>query len=300
MRNCVMFVEPVPLAIMAITHPPVAVASFASDAPCQLPMADLPPSPVGDPPSPVGEGPSLTGEGPSPVSHHTETTTEITTTTTTLPSSSTDERAAEPETARGGGGDRDEKTQDPDGNHGETAQEPNEEKTVGKEEAQPVAATEGSSDTTTENPKTVASEEATDEQRPELTYPAKLTEREQEDIAAQVYPLPAEVAQKMLDVIQARIQSGPPIRTNPASMLRGIVRKYQVDPESFDPSSGFQITEARRRRAEADARLRAASEARNLVPATLPLPSHQNGPKPRPAGLDAMLRATRQVLHITG
>jgi hypothetical protein len=101
-------------------------------------------------------------------------------------------------------------------------------------------------------------------------------------------------------VIQARIQSGPPIRTNPASMLRGIVRKYQVDPESFDPSSGFQITEARRRRAEADARLRAASEARNLVPATLPLPSHQNGPKPRPAGLDAMLRATRQVLHMTG
>ena len=190
-------------------------------------------------------------------------TYEITseTTTTTLPSSSTNERAAEPETARGGGGDQDEKTKDPDGNHGETTQEPNEEKTVSREKAQPVAATEGSSDTTTENPKTVASEEATDEQRPELTYPAKLTEREQEDIAAQVYPLPAEVAQQMLDVIEAKIKGGQ-VKTSPAAVLRGIVRKYQVDPESFDPSSGFQIAEARRRRAEADARLRAEAERR--------------------------------------
>ena len=255
LMNNVMFAEPVPLAIMAITHPVVA-----TEAP--PPQAD-PPSPVGAPLSPVGDTPSPVGDTLSPVGDtNTETTTEITTTTTTQPSSSTNERAAEPETARGGGGDRDEKTKDPDGDHGETAQEPNEEKTVGKEEAQPVAATEGSSDTTTENPKTVASEEATDEQRPELTYPAKLTEREQEDIAAQVHPLPTEVAQQMLDVIQARIQSGPPIRTNPAAMLRGIIRKYQVDPESFDPSSGFQIAEARRRRTKADARLRAEADRR--------------------------------------
>ena len=166
LMNNVMFAEPVPLAIMAITHPVVA-----TEAP--PPQAD-PPSPVGAPLSPVGDTPSPVGDTLSPVGDtNTETTTEITTTTTTQPSSSTNERAAEPETARGGGGDRDEKTKDPDGDHGETAQEPNEEKTVGKEEAQPVAATEGSSDTTTENPKTVASEEATDEQRPETHLPGQ-------------------------------------------------------------------------------------------------------------------------------
>lgn len=96
----------------------------------------------------------------------------------------------------------------------------------------------------------------------ELIYPAKLTEQEHADIAAQVYPLPTEVAQQMLDVIQARLQSGPPIRTNPASVLRGILRKYHADAGSFDPSSGFQIAEARRRRAEAEARLRAETEQR--------------------------------------
>ena len=140
--------------------------------------------------------------------------------------------------------------------------EPNEEKTVGREEPQTARANNKSNDTPIENQKTVASEEATNEQQPELTFPTKLTEREQEDIAAQVHPLPAEIAQQMLDVIQARIQSGPPIRTSPAAVLRGIVRKYRVDPESFDPSCGFQIAEARRRRAEAEARLRAEAEQR--------------------------------------
>ena len=66
----------------------------------------------------------------------------------------------------------------------------------------------------------------------------------------------------MLDVIQARIQSGPPIRTNPASVLRGILRKYHADAGSFDPSSGFHVAEARRRRAEAEARLRAETDQR--------------------------------------
>ena len=52
----------------------------------------------------------------------------------------------------------------------------------------------------------------------------------------------------MLDVIESRIHSGQ-IRTNPAALLRGIIRKYQADPDAFDPSSGFQIADARRRRA---------------------------------------------------
>ncbi|HCK80164.1 MAG TPA: hypothetical protein DIC59_01700, partial [Candidatus Competibacteraceae bacterium] len=90
------------------------------------------------------------------------------------------------------------------------------------------------------------------------------------------------------------------IKTNPAAVLRGIVRKYRADPESFDPSAGFGNAEARRRRAEAEKRLQAVLEARDPVPATSPLPARQSGSRPRPAGLDAMLRATRQVLHMTG
>jgi hypothetical protein len=178
----------------------------------------------------------------------TETTTETTTeiTTTTPNPSSSNEHTAEPKLARGSGGAQDPNPEDPDGDHEVATLESNEEKTV-------------------------ASEEVINGQRPELTFPAKLTAWEQEDIAAQVYPLPTEVAQQMLDVIQARIQGGPTIRTNPAAVLRGIVRKYQADPESFDPSSGFQIAEAQRR-AEARARLQAAAEARNPVPATLAPP----------------------------
>ena len=97
-----------------------------------------------------------------------------------------------------------------------------------------------------------------------LIYPTKLTEREHEDIAAQVRTLPAEVAQQMLDVIQARMQGGPPIRTNPAAVLRGIVRKYRTDPGSFDPSSGFHVADQRRRRTEAEARLREAAAVQRI------------------------------------
>jgi hypothetical protein len=61
--------------------------------------------------------------------------------------------------------------------------------------------------------------------------------------------------------LTARIHSGQ-IRTNPAALLRGVIRKYQADPDAFDPSSGFHIADQRRRRAEAEARLRAAAEAR--------------------------------------
>ena len=75
MRNCVMFVEPVPTAIMAITHP---------TATAEVPHAkESPPSPVGETPSLTGEGPSPVGdppspvsEGPSPVGHIYEITTE--------------------------------------------------------------------------------------------------------------------------------------------------------------------------------------------------------------------------------
>jgi len=187
-------------------------------------------------------------------------TTE-TTTTNPNPSSST-ERAAEPEPARGGGGVQDPNPEDPDGDLGTAARTPNEETQVSREKAQTTPATEESSSIPQETQPAVAREEVSNGQRVELIYPAKLTEREQEDIAAQVYPLPTEVAQQMLDVIQARIQSGPPIRTNPAAVLRGILRKYHADSGSFDPSSGFHVADQRRRRAEADARLRAEAERR--------------------------------------
>ena len=260
LRNNIMFIEPVPSAITAITHPPT-VAEEVSAVSESLPLISETPSPVGETPSPVGETPSPVGETPSPVgetpspvgetpspvgerlslkSHHTEitteTTTEITTTTTTPNPSSSNERTAEPETACRGGGAQDEQSEDQDGNHGEAEQATNEERTASKEEdhnGQPV----------------------------ELAYPAKLTEREQEDIATQIGTLPAEVVQQMLDAVQAKIQNGQ-VKTNPAALLRGIVRKYRIDPESFDPSIGFQIAEARRRRAEAEARLRAEAERR--------------------------------------
>ncbi len=114
-------------------------------------------------------------------------------------------------------------------------------------------------ETTEQNP--VSGEETANEQRPEVAYPAKLTEREREDIAGQVEPLPAEVAQQMLDVIASKMQ-GAQIKTNPAAVLRGIVRKYRANPESFDPSAGFQVSDIRRRREDARARQRAEAERR--------------------------------------
>lgn len=85
--------------------------------------------------------------------------------------------------------------------------------------------------------------------------------------------LPAEVAQQILDVIQARIQGGASIRTNPAAVLRGIVRKYHADPNSFDPSSGFHIADQRRQRAEAEARLRRAAEVQRIEPGKIATPT---------------------------
>jgi hypothetical protein len=131
--------------------------------------------------------------------------------------------------------------------------EPNEEKPVSKEKAQTVTATDESGDTSTELP--------SDEAAAEPVYPAKLTEREREDIARQACLLPLAIAQQMLDVIEAKRQAGQ-IRTNPAAVFGGIVRKYRADPDSFDPSGGFHVAEARRRRAEAEARARAEAERR--------------------------------------
>ena len=187
----------------------------------------------------VGGKPPNKLAGFAPTFKGTETTTEITTeiTTTTPNPSSFTERAAEPETVeRGGGGIQDENPEDQD-----SGQEP------------------AIAETTEHNP--VSDEETADERRPELAYPAKLTEREREDIAAQVEPLPAEVAQQMLDVIASKMQ-GAQIKTNPAAVLRGIVRKYRADPESFDPSAGFQVSDIRRRREDAKARQRAEAERR--------------------------------------
>ena len=270
LRNNITFVEPVPLAIMAITHPPSAVAEMMVSAVSEaLPLVGQTPSPVGQTPSPVGQGLSLKSHL-SKIT--TETTTEITTTTPN-PSSFT-ERAAEPEAVERGGGVRDENPEDRDSDHGIAVLEVIEE--------QPAS-----------------DEEAANEQRPELTYPAKLTDQEREDIAAQVEPLPAEVAQQMLDVIASKMQ-GAQIKTNPAAVLRGIVRKYRADPESFDPSAGFGNAEARRRRAEAEKQFQRALETRNPVPLSLPLPPCQNGTRMRPAGLERFLKVSREILNMPG
>ena len=189
----------------------------------------------------------------------TETTTEITTTTPN-PSSFT-ERAAEPEAVeRGGSGVRDE-NRDSASDHGTAAPEASGEKPVSGEEVQAAATTGERGDTSTENPETANDEEAPNERRPGLAYPAKLTERERDDIAQQVCLLPLVIAQQMLDVVQSQIQGGQ-IKKNPAAVLRGIVRKYRADPAAFDPSPGFGSAEARRRRAETEARARAEVERR--------------------------------------
>ena len=274
LRNNIMFIEPLPPAIMAITHP-----GSGSEI---GPVGGDTLSPVGDTLSPVGDTLSPVGDFFKGI----ETTTEITTeTTTTTPNpSSTTERAAKPEAARGGVQDRN--PESPASGQEPAALEPNEEKTASGEEVQAMATRDERGGTLTEAPA-------------KLIYPAKLTEREREDIAQQVCLLPLVIAQQMLDVVQSQIQGGQ-IKKNPAAVLRGIVRKYRADPAAFDPSPGFGNAESRRRRAEAETRLRAASEVRDPVPATLPLPARQSGSRPRPAGLEAMLRATRQVLHMTG
>jgi hypothetical protein len=95
LHNNIMFVEPVPLAILAITHPSVAAEATFPLSPTGETLSS-----IGETLSSIGETPSPTGETLSPVSHHTEitteTTTEISTTTTTPNPSSTTERARNP------------------------------------------------------------------------------------------------------------------------------------------------------------------------------------------------------------
>ena len=91
LHNNIMFIEPVPLAIMAITHPSVAA------------KVTPPLSPVGDTLSPVGDTLSPVGDI---INKEYKTTTEITyeITTTTTPNPSSTEPAADPDNEGGGGG----------------------------------------------------------------------------------------------------------------------------------------------------------------------------------------------------
>ncbi len=272
LRNNITFIEPLPPAIMAITHPGSA--------------REMEPE-GGDTLSPVGDTLSLTGD----ILIGIETTTEISTeTTTTTPNpSASNEATAETEPARGGRGVKDQNPKSQDSDQELVMLATTEQNPASQEEIQAVAAADENSDTFTESPP--------DEESVELVYPAKLSDAEREDIAKQVCTLPQEVAQQMLDVVQSHIQGGQ-VRKNPAAVLRGIVRKYRIDPDSFDPSSGFQIVAARRRRVENEWQIQRTLEARNPIPLPSPLPPRQNGPRARPEGLKALLQVCHQRLHM--
>ena len=191
-------------------------------------------SPTTDTPSPTGDTLSPTGDIIKGIKITTETSTETTTTTTTPNPSSTTERTAEPEPACGRGGSQDEKPENQNSAPEQTPQEPNKKKAVFQEEM-------------------------INGQQAGLIYPAKLTATEQQDIEEQLQPLPPDIAQQMLDVIESKMQSGQ-IRTNPAALLRGVLRRYKANPDAFEPSSGFQIADTRRRRAETVAQREAARQ----------------------------------------
>lgn len=91
---------------------------------------------------------------------------------------------------------------------------------VSQREVQPDPATGTDCNTATENPKMVSQEEGHSGQWPELVYPAKLTEQEQADtLAAQADPLPPEIAQQMLDVIDPESTAA---RSAPTPPLHGV------------------------------------------------------------------------------
>ena len=256
LRNNVMFIEPVPLAILAITHPETTLEITPPEDPQPTPVGDTL-SPVGDTLSPVGDTLSPVGDIFKGIEITTEISTETTTTTTTPYPSSSKKVSAKADPVRGGRGVKDQTLENQASDRTPaTAEEDTKEKTV-IQEAQPAAAITKNSDTPTANQRTVASKEVIKEQRLELIYPVKLTEAEHQDMAAQLASLPSEIAQQMLNVIEAKIKAEH-IKTTPAAVLRGIIRKYRQDQDSFDPSIGFQIAEERRRRVENDARLRAA------------------------------------------
>ncbi|MBK8752213.1 MAG: hypothetical protein IPL99_11470 [Candidatus Competibacteraceae bacterium] len=121
LRNNIMFIEPVPLAILAITHP-----TEATNPP--LPASDTP-LPASDTLSPVGDTLSPVGDIFKGIEITTKISTKTTTTTTTPNPSATNERTVESESTRGGsGGTQDEKTKAQDTHPGIATLEPNEER----------------------------------------------------------------------------------------------------------------------------------------------------------------------------
>ena len=223
----------------------------------------------------------------------TEVFTEITTTTPNPSSSSSNERITEISSKRGSGNAQAPNSKPQDSNHGIATSEPAKEKTVSQREVQPAptAGTDGNTATESPKPKTVSQEQGHDDQRPELLYPAKLTTREHADITTQINLLPPKIAQQMLDVLESRMQSGQ-IRTNPAALLRGVIRKYQANPADFDPSPGFQFAEQRRRRAEAEAQLHTATQ-RPLTTKAI-TQSQQQALEQQRAALETLSKAFRQ------
>ncbi|MEI2774322.1 MAG: hypothetical protein V9G98_27720 [Candidatus Competibacter sp.] len=137
----------------------------------------------------------------------TEISTE-TTTTTPNPSAST-EHAAEPKPVeRGGRGVQDQNLKFQDSDQELVTLATTKQNPVSQEEIPDGSRPRQESSETTQRKlkNLVASAEEVEAQRPELTYPAKLTEREREDIAAQIGTLPPKTAQQMLDVIEAKRQ----------------------------------------------------------------------------------------------
>ncbi|MFZ1862267.1 MAG: hypothetical protein WAV81_16635 [Candidatus Competibacter sp.] len=194
----------------------------------------------------------------------TETTTETTTeiTTTTPNPSASNEATATTDSARGGGVEGSNAETQDGGQKPAVTEATIEKKTASsKKEIENAAATAKDGRTSAGNRNSANEREPPDERRPELAFPAKLTESEYADIAAQVNLLSPVIAQQMLDVIDAKIKAGQ-IKTSPASVLRGIIRKHKADPGSFDPSMGFAVADARRRRATAEVQARAHAQRR--------------------------------------
>lgn len=247
---------------------------------------------------PVGTFPPNKKGQSAPTFKGTEITTE--TTTTTPNPSSTNARAVEATSAVGGrSGAKDEKSQGPNGsNHGKAQPMPDEEKTVTRAEVQSASTTGKDRNTPTEESKTVRQEEWIESQQPELIYPTKLTVQEQEDIAQQIGGLSVQTVQQMLDVLESHIRSGQ-IRTNPAAVFRGIMRKHRTDPKAFDPSSGFQIAAQRRRQAELEEHQRQAEKAhlRRLEEATAALHAARQRPRERSEGQRRFVRDAMEAIR---
>ena len=148
LRNNIMFIEPISLAIMAITHPVIATDKLQKQPDTLSPTGDTL-SPTGDTLSPTGDTLSPTGDTLSPtgdifkgIKITTEISTETTTTTTTPYPFSSNERIAETDDERGSGsGAQNQNPEDRESDHWIAALESNEEKTVSGEEILAAATT---------------------------------------------------------------------------------------------------------------------------------------------------------------